>query len=334
MFSLPLLPLTIVLSTTLTGCTDERASAGAPRSAAETPVAPPANTPGDNGPALTRVRVPELRHQGLSGVTVDDAGNFWAVAEERRELVRFDASWDPTSRRSFKLVGVAPDLELESVEWLGGARVALGTETDDERDADAVLIARIEGDRAIVEATIALPWNELYGKAAPGNRGIEGLCASGGTFIAGAEWYLTTPEGRIAPLARGRYHDGKIDGFDALRLRLTSDKGKISALDCQHQGDGSVIVHAVERHYGVTRILRFVVPAGKPQGVIAPEVLYDLAAMDGSLPNIEGMAIAGDRIVLVSDHDESDADGTTEMLSFAHPSTKVLVVDDRDDADD
>jgi hypothetical protein len=115
----------------------------------------------------------------------------------------------------------------------------------------------------------------------------------------------------------------EIGAWEPLRLRLTSATGKISALECADGGNGRLVAHAVERHYGVTRILRFEVPAeGSPGGeAIVPEVVFDVAAATPGLPNVEGIALDGARVLLLSDHDPDDAEGSTELLH--------LVVGDR-----
>jgi hypothetical protein len=275
------------------------------------------------GPLVRSIAIPELRGYGLSGVARDARGVFWAVSEERRELHALDGRWDGTSRRRLPITSVPADLELESAAFLGDGRFAIGTETEAERDSDAVLVVGVDGDRAGVTATWTVPWRALHGIRVPANRGVEGLCAANGWVVAALEATDDSGPARITPMARARHRGVELGPWEPLRLRLTSATGKISALECADGGNGRLVAHAVERHYGVTRILRFEVPAeGTPGGeAIVPEVVFDVAAAAPGLPNVEGIALDGARVLLLSDHDPDDAEGSTELLH--------LVVDDR-----
>jgi hypothetical protein len=267
-------------------------------------------------PLVRSIAIPELRGYGLSGVARDAGGVFWAVSEERRELHALDARWDGTSRRRLPISGVAAELELESAAFLGDGRFAIGTETEAERDSDAILVVGVEADRAVVTATWTLPWRALHGAPVPPNRGVEGLCAGNGWVVAALEATDDSGSARIARMARARHRGVEIGEWEPLRLRLTSTTGKISALECGDGGNGRLVAHAVERHYGVTRILRFEVPAeGTPGGeAIVPEVVFDVSAAAPGLPNVEGIALDGARVLLLSDHDPDDAEGSTELL--------------------
>lgn len=265
-------------------------------------------------PVVHKVAIPEMRGYGLSGVARDARGEMWAVSEERRELHALDARWDGTSRRRLPIEGVAPELELESAAFLGDGRFALGTETEVERDADAILVVGVEGDRAAVTATWTVPWRALHGARVPANRGVEGLCASNGWLIAALEAPEHLGTQRIARLARARYRGTELGEWEPLRVRLTSATGKISALECADGGGGRVLAHAVERHFGVTRILRFDIGDDHAGDVLEPEVAFDVAAAAPGLPNVEGIALDGERVLLLSDHDPDDQEGSTELL--------------------
>jgi hypothetical protein len=262
---------------------------------------------------LHRSPVAELRHRGLSGLGTAADGRAWAVAEERRELLAFDRGWQ-AAPRVVPLEGVPADAELESLAWLDGSLVALGTEREELRDADDVLVVRIDGSAARVVARSAVRWSELFDARAPTNRGIEGLCAAGGWILAGAEWVLERQEKRDAPLALARHQGAAIGPWSARAVRLSTTTGKVSSLDCVESVEGGLVVHAVERHYGVARVLRFVVSPDGDDAPIDPEIVHDLALLDADLPNLEGLAFQGERLLLVSDHDTDDLEGTTEVL--------------------
>lgn len=168
-------------------------------------------TCGETAPTVTleRLPVPELRAHGLSGVATGD-GHVWAVAEERREIHRFDRSWTPGSRARLPIEGVADPLELESAAWLAAGLLALGTETDEVRDADAVLLVGVDTTRARVVGSSTVDWQALFARTAAPNRGIEGLCAAGHTLLAAGEWVLDEAGERIAPLARAPHAGGAV----------------------------------------------------------------------------------------------------------------------------
>lgn len=282
-------------------------------------LAAPARVPPSTPPAVVRTPFTDLRGDGLSGGTEGANGTMWAIAEERRELHRFDRAWSPTSHVRVPLRGVAPDLELESAAWLGGSLIALGTERDVRDGADdLVLVARVDDDAATVVAAWPVSFGAARGGAA--NQGIEGLCAAGDTLLAAGEWVEDGPGGgRLAPLARTRHQAGALGAWEPLRLRLTSEAGKVSALDCAEDPDGALVVHAVERHFGVTRVLRFVVEAAPVGAVVEPVVVADLAPAGRALPNVEVLVLGSDRFWMVSDHDADDRTGTTELLRIDAP---------------
>jgi hypothetical protein len=266
------------------------------------------------GPSVDRVPFPELRGLGLSGVTPDGDGRFWVVSEDHRALYRFDGSWSATGEPPISIAGIAGDLEPESAAWLGGGRIALGTETDLPRGEDTVVVVQVRGQEAEVVGSSIVSWQSMLGLRAPPNHGIEGLCAGERTVLAAAEWVVELDGRRLAALARAQHHDGVIGAWEPLMLRLTSDTGKLSSLDCIEGRDGELSVHAVERHYGITRVLRFHLPSVVARGEIAPEIVLDVSALP-DLPNVEGICLGAERIFMLSDHDPVDVRGTTELLA-------------------
>jgi len=259
------------------------------------------------------IQPPHLLGLGLSGVTPDGEGHFWAVSEDRRELYRVDGSWSTVSLPGISIAGISPELEPESAAWLGGDWVALGTEIDLARDEDTLLIVELRGEHAAVVGSSIVSWRSMLGLSAPPNQGIEGLCASESTILAAAEFVIEAEGQRLAALVRAPHHDGVVGEWQPVLLRLTSDSGKLSALDCTEDRDRDLDVLAVERHYGVTRVLRFTVPRFS-DGVVLPEIVRDVSAVRSDLPNIEGIALGTERILMLSDHEPDSRRGPTELL--------------------
>src|SRR5690606_24762195 len=107
------------------------------------------------------------------------------------------------------------------------------------------------------------------------------------------------------------------------RLALTSETGKISALDCRRSGDG-IEVWAVERHFETSRVVRFVLPLEAPAGdraeLVTPAVVLDLAAhTDGGRRNFEGLVRAPGRVRLVVDNAWVTITGPNEIVSVPLP---------------
>ena len=96
--------------------------------------------------------------------------------------------------------------------------------------------------------------------------------------------------------------DPNIQTWTAHRVALSSDTGKLAALDCRVV-DGAIEALAVERHYGVSRLVRFRVPQGSEPQWIEPTVVADLSKLVSPLTNFEGLAWLDDgSAALVTDN--------------------------------
>jgi hypothetical protein len=263
--------------------------------------------------ALNRITLSGMRSLGLSGITRDDDGRIWAVAERDEAIYRFEQGAWPTAAARVPIGGLAPDLELESSAWLGGERVALGSERDEVRSQDVVVVARIADDTASVVDEWVVDWRALFGRDAPVNQGIEGLCAADGQLIAAGEHTWVEGGRRFAPLVRARLDDAGIQAWEPMKLLLTSRTGRISALECIASDDGNVAVFAIERHFGVTHLLRFDLPASDAPALVEPRTIADIGSRLSRIPNMEGLFFDDDRLVIVTDHDDP-AEGDTESL--------------------
>lgn len=59
------------------------------------------------------------------------------------------------------------------------------------------------------------------------------------------------------------------------------------------------------------------VPAGVDDAVLVPTVVSDVTSMARDLPNVEGLVARDGLLWMVSDHDQDDVEGTTELLTLS-----------------
>lgn len=245
---------------------------------------------------------------GVSDLSVDDRGVIWAIPERDREI---DEITLPDARIvHHPLDGVPAGLDTEGIAWLGDGKFAIGTEGAHAPTA-SILFAERRDDHFAVTGTRELTSQEL-GVELVINHGVEAVCGRAGDLVIGIESVGKLPDGtRWAPIARLQG-----DKLTVTRLRLTTSTGKIAALTCTFDGD---LVHAlaIERHYGVSRILKFDLPAGAAE--VTPQVDLDLGPVLNDTLNVEGIGKLPDgRLVMVNDNQGSNVDGPTELLVF-HP---------------
>lgn len=240
-----------------------------------------------------------------------------AAAAENRGLPQLMA----TQMEIRRITGVPDALDTESMALLGPERWLLGTESHwPARTHDALLLVSRHGDAAEVTGQIDVPY-DLWNMRAHSNEGIEGLCVAGERIVVGIESVGFLPDGsRFAPIGR-LATDG--EAWTPFRLRLTSNTGKISALACRvpvvaanEPPSPFLEVIAIERHFFVTRILRFLLPRdGDAPQVLEPTDIFDVAQWLEPLPNFEGIAwLNPDEMMLVSDNSMGVVVGATEAL--------------------
>jgi hypothetical protein len=245
---------------------------------------------------------------GISDLTVDDKGRLWAVAERDRKVVEIAGDGSVTTH---PLEGVGEGMDTEGLVWLGDGHFALGLEATFRPEA-AVAFADLQGDKLVIAQTRKLTGDEL-GVELTSNHGIESVCGTKDELIAVTESVNKRADGsRAAQLVRIRGTD-----LEKQALKLTTAKGKISALTCTIAADGTLEALAIERHYGVVRILHVVARRGEPE--VTPEVVIDLEPILHDSLNLEGIAKLPDgRMVLVNDNEGDEVKGPTELLYF-HP---------------
>jgi hypothetical protein len=248
---------------------------------------------------------------GMSDLTIDEHGVLWSISERDRIVLEIQLGKPPVPH---KLEGIMLGLDTEAILALGGGRFAIGVEGG-MTPAAAVLTAELRGPDVVVTQTRPLHDKDL-GIALTINHGIEALCGRDGELLAAAETVGTLPDGRRwAPIVRLRG-----DQLSTARLYLTTKKGKISAMHCTIADDGTAQVLAIERHFGVVRLLSFAV--GRDSGEITPSVERDLFPILHDNFNLEGITkLADGRIVLINDNQNKKAEGPTQLFVFRSRGT-------------
>ncbi len=297
----------------------------------QAPIPSPAPVvPTSRGPIKIQQTAIEGELRGISGLAPAGDGTFWVVPERDHRLFRVSLSEHDSRIVSVLPIRGAPvGQDLESVGVLTGdtqtATIAFGTETMEERTADRVIVARL-ADGAVTASGASwsldyAPWS----MTPESNRGLEALCVAGDRLLVIAETVKVHDGVRLAPLAiRGLEGGGP---WRRHSLVLESKEGKVSAVTCRRTPDDGVEAVAIERHFGVMRLLRFVIPTAEPTGgplakPIAPTLIVDLADAYGATipPNFEGIGWVDDRtLLLVSDNDYGSVSGPTLLLKVQLP---------------
>lgn len=278
---------------------------------------------GSSEPGIDRARAAALfdritldthGEHGLSGLAIDADGRLWSVAERGASLWKITLDGARATTERFAVRGLPDGEDLEAIAILPDGRFVVGTEGRERGVARAFTIAPArDGGYQQVEAPVELRTDEL-GVEVGANHGAEGACATGSRIALAIETAATDARGRWAPIVT-------IDPARGVRvvqrLRLTTDTGKLAALDCWADGD-RIRAIAIERHFAVTRILSFDLDGSAPE--ITPRIALDLApVLRGSL-NLEGIArLPDDRVVAVVDNQYQTITGPDELLVFRAP---------------
>ncbi|MDI1433910.1 esterase-like activity of phytase family protein [Polyangium sorediatum] len=262
---------------------------------------------------------------GLSSLAVGPSGALFTMTE--RQPLLLELSPDGAVVRKTAVSGVPEGLDFESLAWLSGESFAIGTEGGcSKTGADRILLATREGDAARVTRTLDVPLS-AWGASCDEGHGLEGLCAASGQIVAAIEDVMNGEgKARHAPIER---IDPATGDRAAFRLSLTStkdEKGKISGLDCRARGDDRIEVLAIERHFAVSRILAFTLPAKGPgtAAPIEPRVLVDLApySNDGKR-NFEGIVWKDEThaLLIVDNQYGEKVSGPNELLEVTLPGS-------------
>lgn len=267
------------------------------------------------------------RIRGASGLTGGPDGQLAGVLERAPGLL-----WKEPGGplELLPLSGVPSGLDLESITYWepvtggmpppGGAiaapnagprRWVLGTERHEARTDDLLIYVETEGRAARVTGVERVDYaaNHLEVES---NQGIEALCAVGSELLLFIERTVEDERGRVTPIVW--FRPGV--GVRSVRsLEMTTKTGRISDVDCRPTPEGGAEVWAIERHYGVSRIISFVVPASE-EGPIHAELELNLARhFPLPLPNFEGLSRAADgSLWLLSDNDPPSTSGLRPTL--------------------
>jgi hypothetical protein len=246
---------------------------------------------------------------GMSDLAVDDRGVLWAIAERERRVVAIELQ-SPPKLTLYDLDGVPPGVDTEALTWLANGRFAIGAEGAHTPTA-SIMFGELRDRRLVVTRTRALSSAEL-GVELTANHGIEAVCGTDDELLAACETVGILPDGtRYAPLVRLRG-----DSLAVVKLRLTSDRGKVSALHCRFDASGTADVVAIERHFGVARIVRF--SLGPDDVEVTPTIELDLHPILRDSLNLEGIARLPDgRLVIINDNQSKGTHGPTQLLVFA-----------------
>lgn len=239
---------------------------------------------------------------GMSDLTIDDAGALWSIPERAHKVVRIVDN-KPTT---FALEGIAAGVDTEAIASLGGDRFAIGIEGAHD-PTTGIAFATLAGDKLDVDQPRTFNAAEL-GVEPTTNHGIESICGRDDELLAASEMVRKLPDGsRWAALVRIRGAETKFG-----KVRLTSDRGKLSAMSCKFADDGSVEVTALERHFGVARIVEFHVGADVNA---TATVTLDMHPTLRDALNLEGIArLPNGKLVLINDNQGKSVRGPTQLL--------------------
>ncbi|HUQ03605.1 MAG TPA: esterase-like activity of phytase family protein [Kofleriaceae bacterium] len=271
--------------------------------------------------AFERVTIDTGGIHGLSGLAIAADGAVWTVAERGKTAYRVEL--DGTKVRKVDRVGIEglpAGNDLESAAFGPDGDLFVGTENNAAGIANVFRLHRDGGVLRVTGEPITLTKADA-GVDVGANHGAEAACAAGGRLAVALETAGSDARGRWAPLVVVDLATGAKVGH---RVRLRTSTGKLSGLDCWTEpGTGGARIRAVaiERHFEVTQLVGFDLPAaGAPTTDIATELVLDLApALRGAL-NLEGIVRFPDgRLVAVVDNQYKTITGPDELLCFKTP---------------
>jgi uncharacterized protein YjiK len=264
-------------------------------------------------PAYTIHDFSDERADGLSGLTSDENMDLWTIQERRQHLLRMQSTPEGFKTQSLPIIGIPQEIDLEAITYLGEQTFALGSESEaTERNDDKVYIVEINNDEAQVTKIISIPYHH-WNTQPESNHGIEALCYAEQQLIVGIEKVFEENGQRYAPLLLYSLQTAQAH---PLRLKLTTTKGKISAMACRHlPQEERIEIFAIERHFGIGRILKFSID--KNLKISSVEIVYDFAPEIKDLPNIEGISFGRNgELYMISDNNFGRITGPTKVIKL------------------
>lgn len=261
-----------------------------------------------------RVRIDTHGIHGLSGLAIDGDGVVWTVAERGNMAFRLELDGTKlTSTTAFPVDGLPPGNDMESAAVLGDGDLVVGTENNTAGVAYLFRLHLDGGRLRVVDPPLQITKADA-GIEIEADHGAEAVCAVGSTVVLGLETVGKDAAGRWAPLV---IVDLATGARSAHRVRLRTDTGKLSGLDCWAEGSAIHAV-AIERHFAVTQLVAFdVPPITAPTSDIETSLVLDLApVLRGSL-NLEGIVRFPDgHLAAVVDNQYKKITGPDEILVF------------------
>lgn len=253
---------------------------------------------------------------GISGIAKDAAGVLYAVPERDRRLARIPVVTGPIEL--LPIAGAPKGVDLESVAWIDGSTLAFGTESNErDRLTDVIYYGLVSSTGVTLREKFIFDYG-AFSVRAQRNQGVEALCSAGKRLIAISELVLERGGKRVAPLISYQLPSGEMTRF---LVTLTTSTGKISGATCRPVPHGEAIeVLAIERHYGVGVINRFVVPLGKKDELLPTEQVFDFGSKMNPPPNFEGLTwLSNDEVLLISDNQSGRLTGETQIFRLQLP---------------
>ena len=261
--------------------------------------------------------------RGLSDLSRDPQGQLWAIPERQRVLLPIDLNsgsallGSPVSLHSLAPNPLDSSTDTESLAFCSNNRLLLGTESHEERPFDTLLLVRLAAQPLEIERRLRIRYDP-WGRKSKINQGIEGLCSMDNYVFAASEQVLTDKGSRHAPFVVHPLTQDPVGAETAryFRVQLTSNTGKLSALTCAEGTSTDFEFFAIERHYGVGRIIHFSLPRHfeGPEKLEAT-VVVDLVPLIDPLPNIEGLVQDGSGgWWLLTDNHTGRITGPTELI--------------------
>ena len=241
---------------------------------------------------------PELL--GVSGATTRKPGEIWVAPERTRKIVTISmegTKLGPPHTRD--LVGLKRGQDVESITFLDNNHLLLGTESRGQRTEDPIYVARIDEKSVTIERSLTFDYT-IFDMKASNNQGVEGLCSAGQFAVAASEVVQKKDSKRVALVGVFTFPDAK---FAPHRIELTTDQGKLSALAC-HIVEGQLVVFAIERHFGIMRLVRFTLNTkGTPEEGKAVLVRNLSPDLKNNPLNFEGIAwVSPNKLLIVTDN--------------------------------